>query len=199
MEYLLVTKRLADEKPEVRFPVTFDFPPWKADKINKLSRYSNWKAINIAFSAIRIISYRIQQDGEVGVTKKLSHYLRTEAQLCSSPAVPCSSSLPRVPRGHLGAEAHRHPELEFLLRHLSFHLDTLKSQVLQRNSCSLSIALRAAKRRSFVLNLRGQGKGPSSQVSKGSRRKSRAQVSSVVIMSTEHSPDLHRSQLHLAF
>lgn len=104
-----MTKRLADEKPEVRFPVTFDFPPWRADKINKLSRYSNWKAINITFSAIRIISYRIQRDGEVGVTKKLSHYLRTEAQLCSSPAVPCSSSLPRVPRGHLGAEAHRHP------------------------------------------------------------------------------------------
>lgn len=60
MECLLMTKELADEKHEVRFKATFDFPPWSTDKINKLSRYSNWKAINIAFSAIRIIFYRIQ-------------------------------------------------------------------------------------------------------------------------------------------
>lgn len=65
-----MTKELVDEKREVRFKATFDFPPWSTDKINKLSRYSNWKAINIAFSAIRIIFYRIQQEGKGGISKK---------------------------------------------------------------------------------------------------------------------------------
>lgn len=55
------------------------------------------------------------------------------------------------------------------------------------------------KRGSFVPSLPGWVKGPSSQVSKGSRRKSRAQVNSMVTMSTGHSSDLQHSWLLLAF
>lgn len=100
-----MTKRLADEKPEVRFPVTFDFPPWRADKINKLSRYSNWKAINIAFSAIRIISYRIQRDGEVGVTKKGFTLLKDRSSALQQPRSALQQFPTSSPSGTFGCRS----------------------------------------------------------------------------------------------
>lgn len=45
----LLTKSPTDEKLGVRCTGTFDFLLQRADQINKLSRYSNWKAINNCF------------------------------------------------------------------------------------------------------------------------------------------------------